>query len=500
MKIATAEILRNIDNACVSKLGIPMLVLMENAALKVLKHMEVDNYQSYAVVCGTGNNGGDGLALARHLHVSGKKVKVFLISSGTAKLSECARINYDIIKNMNISIKNIDSISDLEGLRAEIAACQVTVDALFGTGLKRKVEGIFDAVISVINEKSNRVFSIDIPSGLNSDSGIVMGNSVISDKTISFQLYKRGFLNYESMKYTGEIFVEPIGIPDDIVEKYHNREFITEMSFLKENIKKREKFFHKGDNGKAVIIAGSKGFYGAAFIAAEVAVRCGSGLVTLLSSADVIENLSKRLTEAMTASYEDKNKMVELLNKCDAVGFGPGVGNNEEAYNLLCNVIENIDVPIVIDADGINVMAGHIEKFVKWNKEIVITPHLGEMSRLTGKSIDYIKENRIDVAKEFAKEHNIVVLLKGYNTVVTDGDNTYINPTGSSAMANGGMGDCLTGIITSLIGQGLKPMEAAVCGAYIHGYTGDVLAKDMHTVNASHIIERLPFAIKDLIE
>jgi ADP-dependent NAD(P)H-hydrate dehydratase / NAD(P)H-hydrate epimerase len=499
MKVATSDILNDIDRACVEKLKLPVEILMENAALKLLHHMEIEKYERYVIVCGCGNNGGDGFALARHLMVLGKSVSAFLISSEKAVLSSCAEMNYNILQNMGLKITRIRNMEEVYELSEAVENAEVTVDGIFGTGISRKVEGIFEAAIAVINENSKRIFSIDIPSGINSDTGKIMGSCIRAHKTISFQLYKRGFLNYDCGKYLGKVIVENIGIPEFIVDQYHDKEFITETEFIKKYIKEREKYSFKGDFGRVSVIAGSMGFTGAAYITSEAAVKTGSGLVTAISSSKVQEILSSKLVEAMTSTYENEDTFIKLIGNSDAVAFGPGMGNTEHTFELLCRVMEMVRCPVVLDADGINVMSGHTDKFKQWQKKLVITPHLGEMARLTGYNIDYIRENRLDVAKNFAKEYNIVVLLKGYETIITDGSMLYVNPTGSSAMASGGMGDCLTGIIAAFIAQGISPFEAAVCGAYIHGYAGDKLSKELYSVNASDIIRSLPEVIKEFI-
>lgn len=498
MRIGTSTIMNNIDRACIEKLGLPMIVMMENAALKAFKNMEIEKYDRYVIVCGSGNNGGDGFAVARHLYVEGKSIDVFLISSGN-KLSEACAVNYNILKNMGVKIKKISNIEDVSDLRDYIIGADVIVDAIFGTGLNRKVEGVYDAAIAVINENSKNTFSIDMPSGLNSDSGIPMGNAIRANKTITFEMYKRGLLNYDSGKYSGDIIVESIGVPEYIKEEFHNREFITQKSNVVQNMKKRDKYNHKGNYGRALIVAGSKGFTGAALIAAEACVKSGCGLVTLASSEYVQNVAAGRLTEAMTVNMDNVEEFNKALKICNAAAVGPGLGNNEKTLKTVINIVESVEGSIVIDADGINVLAGRTELLKNSKGKIIITPHLGEMSRITGLKIDYIRENRLDVAKNFAKEHGIVVLLKGYQTVITDGNTTYINPTGNSSMASGGMGDCLTGVITSLAAQGLNCLTAAYCGAYIHGHIGEKLSESMYSVNASHIIEKLPFYIKEIL-
>lgn len=489
--------MREIDKYCIETLKIPGIVLMENAALKVLKNLDLENNNSFAVICGKGNNGGDGFAIARHLQALDKKIEVFLIGPKEGMSEDC-NINYTILKNMGVTISKIDNLEDIHELRDSVARCEVTIDAVFGTGLSKNVDGIYDTVISIINENSMNTVAIDVPSGFNSDTGKVKGNCVKAHKTITFQLYKKGFLNYESDRYTGEIVVEAIGIPDYVIDKFHNNEFIVDRKIVKSKLHIRDKYSHKGDYGRILIVAGSKGFTGAAYIASEGAVRSGAGLVTLCCTEEIQSVLSSKLVEAMTVSFNDKARLKEAAAKSDCIAIGPGMGNNEETFEDVKYILENASCPVVIDADGINVLKDNLLLLKNRKNGVVLTPHLGEMSRITGLSIEYIKENRIEVSEKFAKEFGVIVILKGYNTIITDGIITMINPTGSSSMASGGMGDCLTGIIVSFIGQGYKPFEAAYLAAYVHGYAGDKLSKDMFCVNASHVLERIPYVIKEL--
>lgn len=497
MKIASSDIMDKIDNYCIQVLNIPSIILMENAALKVIKNLDIKNNNTFTIVCGNGNNGGDGFAVSRHLFVMGKKVNVFLIGS-EEKLSHDCKINYNILNNLGIKIWHINNTDDLELLRECITKSDLTIDAILGTGLSRNVEGIYDSAISIMNENSKQTVSIDIPSGLSCDTGKILGNSIIADLTVTFELYKRGFVNYGTDKYTGKIIVENIGIPEIVIDKFHENEYITDKDMIKETLAVRDKYCFKGDYGRTFIIAGSEGYSGAAFIAAEGAVHSGAGLVTLCTSKSIQPILSSKLTEAMTISYDDKEKFENLVQKSDAIAVGPGMGNSDFTRNILKHVVNSAKCPVVIDADGINVLKDNLSILENSTCKIILTPHTGEMSRICGCSIDYIKGNRIKAAVELAQKINAVVLLKGYNTVITDGNTTFINPTGNSAMASGGMGDCLTGIIASLIGQGYDPLIAAMTAAYIHGYSGQKLSQEMFCVSVSDILENIPYCMKEL--
>ncbi|MBV7271586.1 NAD(P)H-hydrate dehydratase [Clostridiaceae bacterium UIB06] len=497
MRIATSEIMKKIDDYCINELDIPGIVLMENAALKVIKNLELERYNSFCIVCTKGNNGGDGFAVARHLQVLNKKIEVFLVGGKENMRKDC-KINYNILKKMGVSINNVGNFEDINSLRDSIEKNDMTIDAVFGTGLSRNIEGIYDSVISIINENSKYIVSIDVPSGLDSNTGKVLGNCIRADKTVSFQLYKKGFLNYGTDKLTGKIIVEDIGIPETVINKFHNDEFIIDETMVRDMLQIRDKYSHKGDYGRVLVIAGSKGYTGAAYICTQGAIRSGAGLVTLCCSNEIRDILSSKFIEAMTISFDDENKLNEAVKRSNAIAIGPGMGNNELTLKMLNNIINNSSCPIIIDADGINVLKDRIDILKNKKSQVVITPHLGEMSKITGLSIDYIKQNRIEVSKQFAKENNIVVLLKGFNTIITDGEKTIINSTGNSSMASGGMGDCLTGMIASFVGQGYEPIKAAYIAAYIHGYSGEKLSKNMFCVNASHILDDIPFSIKQI--
>ena len=497
MKIGNSVLIRNIDNYCINDLNIPSIVLMENAALKVIKNIDFANFKSFTMVCGSGNNGGDGLAVARHIFSMNMKIDIFIV--GNHSMSKDCKANYNILKNMGVNIKHINKSEDIIKLRKALSENSMTIDAIFGIGLSRKIEGIYDEIIKIINEKSPYTLSIDIPSGMKCDSFGILGNSIEADKTISFEVYKKGFLYYESEKYTGSVIIEKIGVPDFVVNKFHKKEYLMEIDDIQNIIKKRGKYSHKGDFGRITIIAGSERFTGAAYISTMSAVRTGAGLVTLCTKKSIVDILKNKLVEAMSMTYED-NTYEDVITNSDSIAIGPGMGNDEFTFKQVKNIISKEGCPVVLDADALNVLKDNLELLKNSNRKIVITPHMGEMSRLTGINIKELVENRIDIAVKFAKEYNVIVLLKGYNTIITDGSEVYINSTGNSKIASGGMGDALTGIIASFIGQGYEVLKATILGAYIHGYCGDILSKDMFCVNASHIIEKLPYIIENLIK
>ena len=499
MKIATSEIMGNIDRFCIDTLKIPSIILMENAALKVIKNIDMGRFNSFIVVCGNGNNGGDGLAVARHLISIGKMVQVFLLGKDDEMSLDC-KTNYHILKNIGVKINRINNVEDIDNLRDAILRSEATIDAIFGTGLSRDVQGSYDAVISIINVNSSYILSIDVPSGFNCNSGKVMGNCVSANKTVSFQLYKRGFLSYCTDKLTGEIVIENIGIPQFVVEKFHNNEFMLDKNMIKEKLILRDKYDHKGDFGRVLIVAGSRGFTGAAYISTEAAVRTGSGNVTLCCPEDITDIMASKIIEAMIVSISEDERLNKIIGNSHAIAIGPGMGDNEKTLELVSKIVREAKCPVVIDADGLNSIKNNLDILKESKNKIILTPHLGEMAKLTGRSIEYIKDNRIEVAQSFAKEYGVILLLKGFNTVITDGKCTMINPTGNSSMASGGMGDCLTGMVVAFLGQGYSPFVATYIAAFVHGLCGEKLSENSFCVNARDILKEIPKTIFDCMK
>lgn len=498
MRIGTVKSLEAIEDYCVRHIRVPSIVLMENAALKVIKNIDLKKFNNFTVVCGTGVNGGEGFAAARHLLIDKKHVEIFVVGN-IDKLNYDAGVNFEILKNLGASINRTASIEDLNELKESILRSDVVIDAILGRNLNVDDKEIFLNVVSVINENSPYTISIEVPSGLNADTGSVFISSVKADMTVTFEFYKRGFLDYEALLNTGKIIVESIGVPLNAKLKFIEEEFILDRDIVKGLIEKRRISGHKGDYGNVLIFAGKEGFTGAAYISSEACVKSGAGLVTLCTESSIRNVLCGKLVEAMTVSFDESEKLHLHIKKADSIAFGPGMGNSSDTLKRLINVMSESHCPIVIDADGLNALSSNLDILKRKKNEVIITPHLGEMSRLTGMSIKDIEKNRIGVAKEFARKYKVIVLLKGYGSVITDGYKTYINSTGSSAMASGGMGDCLTGIIASLIGQGCSALNAAALGAYIHGYAGDILSKSMYSVSAQEVLKEIPFAMKELL-
>lgn len=489
---------KSMDEEAIKQYEIPSIVLMENAARGVFENIYNEG-ESFLILCGKGNNGGDALALARHLFIGGKKIKVIIIS-GNDNYSEDFRTNFNILKKLigEDQISYIKSEKDItEEFVGNLIKYDITVDGIFGVGLKRKLDSWLQLVIDKINNYSRFVVSLDVPSGLDCNLGIELDTAVIANVTYTFEVIKKGFLNYNAFKYLGKVKVIKIGIPHNAKRNNSDNIFILEKNEYKKIIPSRELYGHKGDYGRALIVAGSKGFTGAAYITTECTIRGGAGLVTLACSSDIQNLLSEKLIEAMTISYED-SKFISIVKKSDSIAFGPGIGTGIIETKLLESIINNSVCPLVIDADGITILSEHKDLLNKLKGRAIITPHPGEMARLLGVTVKEIEEDRLNVSIEFAKKYGVIVLLKGYNTIITDGKNTYINPTGNSKMASGGMGDALTGIINAFISQKVSILEAALIGAYIHGYIADKLSKEVYILNARDIIKEMPKIINDI--
>ena len=398
-----------------------------------------------------------------------------------------AKINFDIIKRMNI---NIDVISDIEDLKYIVRSYDIIVDAIFGTGISGTVRGISYDVISEINDNAKYIMAVDVPSGINSDSGEICGVCIKADKTVTFAAYKVGMLMFPAADYVGKVEVKNISIPDYIIDGQNLKINVIDDKFVRSNFPKRENNSQKGDYGKVLVIAGSVGMTGAAYLSSQTAVTTGSGLVTLavpssLISAGAIDEILKR------------------VDKADTVLIGPGLGRCDEVSEVVESVLEYSKVPVIIDADGINAVAENMKALSSCTCPVIFTPHTVEMSRLTGLEREYIEDNRLVTAKEFAEENGVTLILKGHHTIVTGQDGEqYINITGNSGLATGGSGDVLAGTVASLVSRGINETVASAMAVYIHGLAGDI-AKDKYgieSVTASKVMECIPCALRQILQ
>lgn len=512
MKLITPEQMRRIDREAIEKIGIPGVVLMENAAFQVsVKAAEIltrRNGRRVLVVAGSGNNGGDAFAVTRHLLSMGYSVCVYTLCPPDALRGDAA-INANILKNMGFAMELLGPES-LERFSQNCSEADLVIDGLFGTGLNRDVEGMALEAIDRMNRHAACILSIDIPSGIDGLTGRICGRCVRADYTVTFFLPKLGMVQYPAKAYLGELTVADIGIPYALADGLETCE-LTEGETVWQILPPRPEDAHKGSFGKVLILAGSSHMPGAAALSAQAAYRTGTGLVRMAVPRDIIPVLAARVPEAVYAPMEsrgghmicaDSMALKELMDACDAVLAGPGLSCHEDTHELILQVIQECRKPLVLDADALNVIARNdTEVLSRLKCEAVITPHPAEMARLLGTGIDHVQSNRIGTAKAFAEEYGLTVVLKGAGTVIAGPDGRIsINPTGNSGMATAGSGDVLAGMIVSLLGQSVPPYEAAVAGAYLHGLAGDLAAdeKGAQSMTASDISEKIGAAFQAL--
>ena len=515
MKLVTAEQMRGLDNAAINSFNVPSLELMENAGRRTVEVM-LEKYgdplgRTVAVFAGPGNNGGDGLVIARLLAARLARPVVFLLVPAD-KLKGDPAVNYSRLLEVPVKIIEIRNEEELHTAAIILKQCWTVVDGLFGTGLTRPISGIFAAAVQIMNEAPGPVIAVDIPSGLNTDTGETLGTCVQADLTVTFGQAKIGQVIHPGREYTGRLKVVDIGIPEKAVNEADIR-----LELLENNVggllPERAPLAHKGSYGHLLVVAGSLGKSGAAMLCGAGGLRVGTGLVTLCVPYELNQVVESGLWEAMTVplqsaahgilSIEDYTVIRDSLKDKDAVVVGPGIGTAGETAELIINLYRETEIPVLVDADGLNILAADKAALVKLKETAgprILTPHPGEMSRLTGVATQTIMRNRVAVTQEFAAEYNVFVVLKGADTLVCDPrGNTAINPTGNPGMATGGMGDVLAGIIGGFLAQGLSPWQACCLGVYSHGLAGDRLAEETGAgYLASELADQLPFVLEDL--
>lgn len=515
MKIATAKEMQLIDKKAIYEYGIPGIVLMENAAIQVVKDMEARygdlSKKRIIVVCGKGNNGGDGFAIARHLMNRGAKVSAYLLAEESL-IEGDPLINLVIFKKMGGEIHDSRSF-DLKGMKNSLSHTEIIVDAIFGTGLSTDVKGLHADVISLINSIGKPIVSVDIPSGISSDTGKVLGVAVRAEMTVTFALPKIGLLIYPGVEYVGELKIVDVSIPNGMKEIGLIQTNLMTIEEMKDVIPDRMADSHKGSFGHVAIIAGSVGRTGAAAMASQASLKVGAGLVSLAIPSSLNPILSQKLTEVMTFPLPEEpegfigsraeEQILEFLSAKDVVAIGPGISTNKETQELIRRLGGKISLPMVIDADGINAFIGHTDILKGIDVPIVITPHPGEMARLLGVSPSDVQQDRIGIARRFSTEYHLYLVLKGARTIVAEPSGAvYINPTGNPGMSTAGTGDILTGIIAGLIAQHSDVGKAVRFGVFLHGLAGDQAAKKKGEIGmiAGDLMDMIPEAIKHIKE
>lgn len=517
MRVVTPKHMRDIDRIAMERYGIPGAVLMENAgralAKEAIRLIEGDRPKPVVLVAGKGNNGGDVMVAARHLFNYGLPVDVFLLNR-LSDMKGDAKLNADILIKMGIPIVELFPETDLAPLKAALNRGGVIIDGIFGTGFRGKTSGIIHEAIGIINESDHPVISADIPSGIDGETGEVCGACVKATATVTFGFPKVGLLQYPGAGYVGHLIVADISIPRNIVIEPDLDITLLTGEFLSEIIPDRKPDAHKGSCGKMVVMGGSEGMSGAVVLCSLGGIKSGAGLVKTGLPGALNYVLENRVTEAISVPLGKgmglslradgvKDKLTEVLAWADVVALGPGMGVNDDAMKFLEYVLAEVRVPLVLDADALNCIARNIKLLDGISVPVIMTPHPGEMARLTGIKTDEVQRDRINTAKAFAEEWGAITILKGANSVIAHpAGNIYINTSGNPGMASGGMGDVLTGIIASFIAQGATPIKAACAAVYVHGRAGDILAEErgIHGICATDLADYIPRAIKDVRE
>lgn len=489
MKILTAQQIREVDAKTISYNQISSLQLMKQASKAFFDWFTSkysDKSLSIAVFSGIGNNGGDGLVVARMLHKSGYKVKIFLVEYSQSYSEDCAH-NLRRAKAENISIHKIVIAEDIP----QQIDNDIVIDAIFGTGLNREIEGIGKSVIEKINSCNHKVVSIDIPSGVSLDKPTTF--AIQADETVTLQIPKLALYLPDNHQYVGNLHIVDIGLSNKAIEESESDCFLLTQSDIKPILKPLSKYAHKGVFGHALIVGGSIGKIGSVCLASKAALRSGCGLITAYVPRCGVFPLQSNLPEAMVIADSGENFLSDINFDIavDAVGIGVGMGKMPETQETFHRFLSQNDKPLVIDADGLNILSENKDWFKLLPSKTILTPHPKELSRLIGEwSEDYDKINKVIA---FAKKYDVIVVVKGTNSLIVDSENVFVNSTGTPALATAGSGDVLTGIITSLLAQGYEPLQAAKLGVFLHGLTGNITANKTHTRSfiASDIIKNI---------
>ena len=511
LPVVTAEQMQAIDRQAIDGFGIPGITLMENAGVGIVQELQRRfpdlSRKKIFIFCGKGNNGGDGFVVARHLFNLGSEVRI-LLAGKLSELNGDAGINAISAHKIGVQVDELNP-DHLNRHDHKLHHCDIIIDAVFGTGLNKPVTGFMEKVIDKINQFEKFVVSVDINSGVDSDSGQLIGPHVKSELTLALACWKQSHLLHPSAGVMKETRLIDIGIPDKAREGQHIRVHQCEEQDIKSYFQKRNPNSHKGNYGHVLVLAGSRGKGGSAGLTALAVLRAGAGLCTLALPDSCQKAFEVHPMEVMTAPLPEtangtlalsaKESILELLKEKSAVAIGPGITTDPETVALIGEILPLIQCPLVLDADALNAISSHKDWLGELKAETVLTPHPKEMSRLTGVSTQGIQKNRITIASKFATEHSLTLLLKGSPSLIALADGSIIiNSTGNSGLATGGSGDVLTGIIAGLMAQGLPPCPASIAGSYIHGQAADHFAETESetTLIAGDLLRCLPETLK----
>ncbi len=503
IKLVTGEEMKEIDFRTIQENEIPGIELMERAGTKVTDCLlENWNPKKVGIVTGKGNNAGDGLVVARRLREKGIEVALIMLTAGN-NLSESGRTNFERLPD-DIVILDRHSV---EGMEEVFADCDVLVDAILGTGLEGAPRGCFGEAIAAMNALDQTIVAIDIPSGLNSNTGEAEGACIVASETVTIGLPKLGMIQGVGPQVCGRVTVADIGFPANIVESKDLKNHLITLEDVQNGLPERMYDGHKGTFGSLLVLAGSWGMSGAAFLTTACALRSGCGMVYGAFPREVQNVVEGMLVEAVKIpldgknhhilSYENWTRLELCLEKATAIAVGPGIGTAEETVRLVDELV-CVEKPLVIDADALNCLKEKVLYLTKREAPTVLTPHPGEMARILGRSVKEIQEDRFEAARYLARESQTVVLLKGAYTVIAEPEGRiFVNPTGNAGMAKGGTGDVLTGLIGGLLAQGCSALEAARIGAYVHGMAGDLVRerKGERGMTARDVLEHVAEAL-----
>jgi ADP-dependent NAD(P)H-hydrate dehydratase / NAD(P)H-hydrate epimerase len=517
MRILTAEEMRGVDRAAIERLGLPGLVLMENAALGVVDAIgrQYPQAESAAIFCGPGNNGGDGLAVARQLATRGYAVEIFLAvgKAGKAPLSGDAGLQLAVCRRLELTIHELPTDGDAPaaaaGLAAALAAAgrhDLVIDALFGTGLARPLTGFYARLVEGLNEVPRPRVAVDIPSGLSGSRAEPPGPHLLADLTVTFAAPKVAHVFPPAADAVGELVVTDLGFPRRLVDEAEGDLHLLVGEELDGLLPPRARDSHKGDYGHLLLVAGSPGKAGAAVLAARAAVRAGAGLVTAAVPEPILPIVHLGSIESMVlplAAGRSAEQVLAAVAGKSALAVGPGLGQDAETVAAIRRLVVAVELPLVLDADGINAFAGRPEELAARRVPTVLTPHPGELGRLLGISTAEVQADRPAAARRAAAATGAIVVLKGSLTLIAaPGGGLYVNPTGNPGMASGGTGDVLTGILGGLLAQRLEPLDAACLAVYLHGLAGDLALARLRgpSLAAEDLIASLPAAFADLAD
>jgi hydroxyethylthiazole kinase-like uncharacterized protein yjeF len=503
MKVSSVSEMRTLDRTAIEKFGIPEEILMENAGEAVhfvlLGELGVKG-KKFVVFCGMGNNGGDGFVVARKIHSNGGEVSVFILGD-EGKFKGAAKANLEILSRLPVEVRQIDS---LESVRIPVSHCDAVIDALFGTGLTRDVEGLYRGVIELINGSRKKVFSVDIPSGIHGDTGKVMGVAVRADHTVTFGLPKIGALLFPGYDFCGELHVTHISFPPSL---YDADSLKIEIN-LPPDLPPRDPNGHKKTFGEVLFVAGASTYFGAPYFSSLSFMKAGGGYSRLAAPQSMIPFLANKGSEVVyvpqketasgAISLENKEALLELSQEMDMVVVGPGISLEEETQQLARELAGEVAKPILIDGDGLTALSKDPDILKRRKAQTILTPHMGEMSRLTKKTVSEIDGNKIEILQRTAGELNAIIILKGAHSLIGYPDGrVYINMSGNAGMATAGSGDVLTGTIAAMFGLGLPIPDAVRKGVFIHGLSGDMAAEErgQDGITAQDILNTLPQAL-----